>query len=48
MKQFITRKTNIFPQKYTQDYMIEFMELLDIKSILPKDIMRRIDAQLFL
>ena len=42
MKQIITKKTNIYPVKNTLLYMREYTDLLEIKSVLPRDIMRKI------
>ena len=53
MKQYILRKTTIFPIKYNTKYDIEFMELLSMSSyahryVLPKDILLLIAGYLHL
>tara|TARA_R110001599_G_scaffold54300_1_gene151116 strand:+ start:1090 stop:1962 length:873 start_codon:yes stop_codon:yes gene_type:complete len=51
MKQYILKKTGIFPKKYNDDYDIEFMELLFMcsckKYIFPKDILLLIAGYLY-
>ena len=47
-KQYILKKTNIYPTNYKEEYMIPFMELTSCKkSYFPKDIMNMIAGYLF-
>lgn len=48
-KQYILKKTGIFPKTISTDNMIRFMEMLSIKNdVLGKDLMMKIAGSLFL
>ena len=47
MKQYILKKTGLFPKKYDEEYITHFCEIISIKSKLPKDIMNLIAGHLF-
>ena len=49
MKQYILRKTNIFPKNYDEKYLIHFIEFISLKHTkLPKDILNLIAGHLFI
>jgi len=49
MKQYILRKTNIFPKNYDEKYLIHFIEFISLKNTkLPKDILNLIAGHLFI
>jgi tetratricopeptide (TPR) repeat protein len=48
MKQYILRKTGVFPRKYDENCLINFVEIVSLKNtILPKDMMYLIAGHLF-
>jgi len=49
MKQYILRKTNIFPKNYDKKYLFHFIEFISLKHTkLPKDILNLIAGHLFI
>ena len=52
MKQYILKKTNVFPSKYSDGCMLQFMELLFLSSsphcIFCKDLLMKISSYLFI